>query len=96
MDRADPEVHAQLVAMLDTETRSRNIIYHDLRHRNLGDLHWVEVHLLFPKDTSIQDAHRMATEIEGVIEAGLEPGAYVSTHLEAIEDHASVHEHVRH
>jgi len=96
MDRADPEVHRKLVAILDEETASRRILYHDLRHRSLGDLHWVELHLLFPKDISIQDAHRMATDIEHVVQKKLEPGAYVSTHLEAIEDHAIVHEKLQH
>lgn len=96
MDRADPAVHRQLVAILDEETAARNILYHDLRHRCLGDMHWVEVHLLFPKNTSIQHAHQMATAIENVIQEKLEPGAYVSTHLESIEDHASVHEKVEH
>jgi cation diffusion facilitator family transporter len=92
MDRAIPEVQTQLVEILDRETRSRNIVYHDLRHRSLGDFHSVELHLLFPKDTSVQDAHRTATAIERIIEASLEPGARVTTHLEAIEDHADVHE----
>jgi cation diffusion facilitator family transporter len=96
MDTADPAVHKKLVGILDEETRARAILYHNLRHRSLGDLHWVEVHLLFPKDTSVQQAHRMATEIEHVIQEALEPGAYVNTHLESIEDHALVHENVHH
>jgi len=92
MDRAIPEIQTQLVEILDRETHSRNIVYHDLRHRCLGDLHSVELHLLFPKDTSVQEAHRTATVIERIIEESLEPGARVTTHLEAIEDHADVHE----
>jgi divalent metal cation (Fe/Co/Zn/Cd) transporter len=96
MDTADAEVHEQARAILDAETSSRNIRYHKLRHRNLGDFHWVELHLLFPKNTTVQEAHRIATEIETKIENSLDPGAYVTTHLEAIEDHEIVHSNARH
>ena len=91
MDAADPQVQRQLIDILERETRERRIQYHHLRHRSLGDLHWVDFHLLFPQDTSIRDAHRAATEIEKVIETTLEPGAHVTSHLEAIEDHTEVH-----
>ena len=91
MDAADPRVQKQLIDILEKETQERSIQYHHLRHRSLGDLHWVDFHLLFPQDTSIRDAHRAATEIEKVIETTLEPGAHVTSHLEAIEDHTEVH-----
>jgi hypothetical protein len=38
--------------------------------------------LLFPKDVSLVEAHRTATQIERVIETSLEPRAFVTTHLE--------------
>jgi cation diffusion facilitator family transporter len=91
MDHADPAAQAKLTAILDRETRQRGLSYHQLRHRNLGDAHWVEVHLLFPEGASLAAAHRIATEIEQVIEAGLEPRAYVTTHLESATDHSTVH-----
>lgn len=91
MDSADPEINAQLIEILDRETKKHDIHYHNLLHRNLGYLHWVELHLLFPKNTSVSDAHRTATEIERVIDEGLEPGARITTHLESIEDHGEIH-----
>ena len=91
MDAADPQVQKQLIDILEKQTQERGIEYHHLRHRSLGDLHWVDFHLLFPQDTTIRDAHRVATEIEKVIETTLEPGAHVTSHLEAIEDHTEVH-----
>jgi cation diffusion facilitator family transporter len=91
MDTADPTAHAKLTEVLDRETGVRGMSYHSLRHRNLGDAHWVEVHLLFPSDSSLAEAHRTATDIENVIEASLEPRAFVTTHLECALDHDALH-----
>ncbi len=91
MDKADPVAQATLNALLDQETRRHGLSYHQLRHRNLGDAHRVEVHLLFPPGVALVDAHRVATEIEDVIEGSLQPSAYVTTHLECASDHAHLH-----
>ncbi len=91
MDATDPETHLKLVALLDAETGRQGVGYHDLRHRNLGDAQRVVVHLLFPAHLSIRDAHAIATRIEETVEATLNPGSQVITHLEAAEDHTDVH-----
>lgn len=91
MDVADPEIHGKIVALLDDEVKRHGIQYHDVRHRDLGSKYWVEVHLLFPESTTIREAHRIATSIEESVAATLESRAYVTTHLEAIEDHDRVH-----
>jgi cation diffusion facilitator family transporter len=93
MDTADSAVQKQLIELLDRETSKHGITYHQLRHRNLGDSHWVDVHLVFPDKISLADAHRTATEIEGVVEASLEPRAAMTTHLESASDHDDVHLH---
>lgn len=93
MDKADPEAQKQLVEILDRETKQRGLTYHHLRHRHIGDAHWVEVHLLFAEGVSLANAHRIATEIERVIEVSLELRAYVSTHLECASDHDDLHPH---
>lgn len=95
MDRADPAAQAKLTEILDRETRARGLSYHHLRHRNLGDAHWVELHLLFPEGASLAAAHRTATEIERTIERSLESRAYVTTHLECASDHQELHPHER-
>ncbi len=64
MDKADPLAQAKLLEILDRETQQRGLSYHKLRHRNMGDSHWVEVHLLFPEGASLAEAHRIATSIE--------------------------------
>lgn len=91
MDRADPKAHRQLVEILDREAGSRGISYHALRHRNIGDAHWVEVHLMFPDDSLLAEAHRTATAIEKSIESSLVPRAHVTTHLECQTDHDEIH-----
>ncbi|MFZ4778825.1 MAG: cation diffusion facilitator family transporter [Terrimicrobiaceae bacterium] len=91
MDEAEPEAHRALIEILDRETAQRGLTYHNLRHRNLGDAHGVELHLIFPEGESLTDAHRVATEIEKVIEASLPPRAFVTTHLESASDHGEHH-----
>ncbi|HNQ89937.1 MAG TPA: cation diffusion facilitator family transporter [Verrucomicrobiota bacterium] len=91
MDSADPEVGRRLTALLDRITAERNVTYHQLRHRNIGDAHWIELHLLFPEGISLAEAHRQATEIERAIETEITPCASVTTHLECRADHDQVH-----
>jgi cation diffusion facilitator family transporter len=91
MDTADPLVQERLESLLTEHTARHGIDFHDLRHRDVGNGHRVEVHLLFPDEMSVRDAHRIATEIEHIIEESLEPRAYVLTHLEAVDDHELVH-----
>ncbi len=88
MDAADPRTHRRLVELLEGESRKQGIGYHDLRHRNIGDAHWVQVHLQFPGETSIHEAHRIATVVEKTVKAALEPGSHIITHLEPFEDSA--------
>jgi cation diffusion facilitator family transporter len=91
MDTAEPAINLQLKEILDRETARHGIQYHDLRHRDLGGAHWVEVHLLYPGAMPLRRAHQIATCVEEEIEHRLEPTARVFTHLEAIEDHQTVH-----
>ncbi len=91
MDTADPAIHQRLIELLDRETGRHQIAYHELRHRSLGSVYWVDVHLLFAQSLPIGHAHRIATAIEQVLEESLEPPAHVTTHLEALEDHNHVH-----
>ncbi len=93
MDVAEPQVQRELEAVLDEETRSLGVGYHELRHRNLGDGHWVDLHLLFDDNTSIREAHAKATRIENRIKEALKPRATVTTHLEPKKDHERIHGH---
>jgi cation diffusion facilitator family transporter len=82
MDRADPEVEAELRRMLDAETSARGLAWHNLRHRSSGRTQWVEFHLVFPDDTSVRDAHEAATAVERRVSESLGSKTRVISHLE--------------
>lgn len=93
MDTADPQVQRQVEDILKREAAQYGLGYHSLRHRSLGTRQLVEVHLLFPENTPIREAHQTATVIEQAIESTLQPCGEVTTHLESIEGHREAHEH---
>jgi cation diffusion facilitator family transporter len=87
MDAADPAVHREIEKIVTTETNRHGITHHNLRHRNIGDAYLVELHLAFPSNILLRDAHRVATEIEESLEKNIHPAAHVTTHLECEGDH---------
>jgi cation diffusion facilitator family transporter len=92
MDERDPKLEQQLRRALNEETSKRGLDYHEFRSRNTGASVWVEVHLLFPKETTIEQAHWQATEIEGAIKAKMSVPVRFTTHLEPIERHNETHQ----
>ena len=91
MDMASPEMDRQLKDLLQRETERHGISYHALRHRDSGKAHWIDVHLLFPDDISLKEAHRVATEIEKTVCAALDRAVIITTHLECDGDHDAMH-----
>jgi cation diffusion facilitator family transporter len=91
LDYADPLISRNLRQHLDAATAELNLRYHDLRFRFTGQRLLVQVHLLFPYRTPIGEAHRIATELEDRLSAAMGMPTEVSTHLEALEDHGTVH-----
>ncbi len=91
MDYSDPAVGRQIRQRLDEICGELGLHYHGLRFRNAGYRHMIEVHLLFPSQTELGEAHRLATLIERRLPEKLELPAEVVTHLEALEDHGEVH-----
>lgn len=91
MDERDPKMEQQLRRALNEETRKRGVDYHEFRSRQTGTSVWVDVHLLFPKDTTIETAHLQATEIEGAITSQMPMPVKITTHLEPIEQHDEAH-----
>lgn len=92
MDEADPAIAGQLDEAMNRETEARGVSFHALRHRNSGHLHHVDVHLLFPDDILLRDAHLRATEIERAVIAAMPVKMQIITHLETLGDHDKVHE----
>lgn len=91
LDYADPAVGRKLRERLDQLCHEHQAEYHGVRFRMTGQRLLIEVHLLFPHQTPVGEAHRIATLIEEKLPQSLEIPAEVLTHLESLEDHADVH-----
>jgi cation diffusion facilitator family transporter len=94
LDYSDPETGRKIREQLDRICSELNIQYHGVRFRTTGYRQIIEVHLLFPRQTSISEAHALATLVEERLPEELGFPAEAMTHLEALEDHADVHHHL--
>jgi cation diffusion facilitator family transporter len=91
LDRADPQAGRTIRSCLDELSVRHGFAYHGLRFRSAGHRLFVDVHLLFPFDTPLGEAHSVATEVEEQISASLDVPSEILTHLESAEDHARHH-----
>lgn len=91
MDWVDPKTDQEVRAALDAISETQNVPYHALRIRNTGRGVNIEVHLLLPYQTPLGEAHHSATKVEVLLEKALPYPVYISTHLEAMEDHQEIH-----
>jgi len=91
LDYSDPKAGRKIRDKLDSLCSELNIQYHGVRFRTTGYRQIIDVHLLFPRLTSVSEAHRLATILEERLPIDLGTPAEVITHLECLEDHADVH-----
>jgi cation diffusion facilitator family transporter len=91
MDYADPSLGSSLGEGLHSLCSELGVQYHGVRFRSTGHRTMVEVHLLFPYEVSLGEAHRIATVIEERLPQQFEFPVEVVTHLEALEDHGQIH-----
>ena len=91
MDEGNKETADAIKKVLDQETISRGLEYHQLRYRESGNVLWLEFHLLFPKGTLLETAHNIATDLEITIKKNLNAQANIITHLEPLDVHDEVH-----
>jgi cation diffusion facilitator family transporter len=91
LDYSDPEAGKKIREELDVICSDLNLQYHGVRFRTTGYRQIIEVHLLFPSETPVSEAHRQATALEERLPNALGMPAEVITHLESLEDHAEVH-----
>jgi cation diffusion facilitator family transporter len=91
MDYSEPAVQLRIQKELETLCSELGVQCHAIRIRSTGSRLIVHVHLLFPYHTKLGEAHKVATEVEERLPLRLEMPAEIVTHLEAIEDHSSVH-----
>jgi cation diffusion facilitator family transporter len=91
LDYSDPKAGRNIRNKLDAICSELAIQYHGVRFRTTGYRQIIEVHLLFPRLTTVSAAHSLATILEERLPAELGTPAEVITHLESLEDHADVH-----
>jgi len=91
LDYSDPKAGRRIRDKLDSICAELAIEYHGVRFRTTGRRQIIEVHLLFPRLTTVSEAHRLATVLEERLSAEVGMPAEVITHLECLEDHAEVH-----
>lgn len=83
MDKTNPELEEKAIATLRAFCSGHGIAFHQLRLRESGASVYIDFHLQFPDDTSIQQAHDVATQAERAVAAAMEKPADVISHLES-------------
>lgn len=91
MDAKDDRLHQLILETLSSKTQELKINFHQLRHRCSGNKVFVEFHLLFPKDITVDLAHRQATIIEVELHNNISQELEVISHLEPLETHDEIH-----
>lgn len=91
LDYSDPETGKRIREKLDQICHELGVDYHGVRYRTTGYREIIEVHLLFPHEAPVGEAHRLATLLEERLATELGKPAEVSTHLESLDDHEDVH-----
>jgi len=84
MDEADPDATQALLDELATAKEEGVIAeFHQVRHRRSGDQVWIEYHLMFPGDMTIEEAHARSHDVEDQVDALFpDDEVHVTAHLE--------------
>ena len=91
MDHALPSAEQRSLERVLETYRPEGVSFHRIRTRQGGRRSFVSLHVLVPGAWSVVQAHRLADRVERDIRSVL-PGALVTTHVEPIEDPASLDE----
>lgn len=91
MDERDEKQDARIRTVLAEKLPEGILGWHGLRHRTAGRTTWVELHVLFDKDTRLEIAHDIGTELEKRIIQAVDGDAVVTLHLEPEQTHSQAH-----
>lgn len=92
MDTADEDQDKRIQQVLDSDLPAGVRGWHGLRHRTAGKTTWIELHALFNKEITLDEAHDIATELEKRLIHAVEGDAIVTIHLEPEENHNQAHD----
>ncbi len=90
MDATINEADLKLITDYLNELKTEKVDYHSLMTRQAGQRKFISLHLLIPGEWSVQQGHDYAENIEETIEDMFAEPVTVSTHIEPIEDPASM------
>ena len=90
MDAKLPEDDHQAIETVMANYREKGVDFHALRTRQAAARRFVSVHILFPGDWTIHDAHHIAEDFENDVRTVLGGVTTVFTHLEPVEDELSM------
>lgn len=85
MDVALPQEEIAQIQSIIAEVAGPDTPYHGLRTRKAGARRFVDLHLLIPGSTTVQEAHDLVEKMEAAIRQRL-PNTLVTVHVEPIED----------
>lgn len=89
MDESIPEEQLKLVEAVLESYRQQGLDFHALRTRQAGMRAFITLHVLVPGGWTVQQGHDWLEKIEADIMRAI-PRAHVTTHLEPMEDPASL------
>jgi cation diffusion facilitator family transporter len=86
MDASNPELDHRARTALQQFCEFEHLTFHRFRLRESGTCVYIDVHLQFPEDMSIEAAHTLASRAELVIANSIGQYADITTHLEPAND----------
>jgi cation diffusion facilitator family transporter len=88
LDAALPAAEQEAIRQVLNQYESQGIQYHALRTRQAGTRSFISLHVLVPRDWSVQRGHDLLEHLERDLR-GAVPGAQLFTHLEPQGDPAA-------
>lgn len=79
-----PKAEEQAIISSISEHTTQLAGFHEVRTRKSGSMRFVDLHLMLPKNTSVEDAHKMCDHLEEDIKGKLS-NASVTIHVEPCE-----------
>ena len=90
MDASISEIEIDQVKKYLDSLKEKNITYHSLMTRQAGQRKFISFHLLVPGAWTVQQGHENADIIEETIEDMFDEPVTVTSHIEPVEDPASL------
>jgi cation diffusion facilitator family transporter len=86
MDASNPELEHRARSVLQQFCDFEHLTFHRFRLRESGTCVYIDVHLQFPDNMSVEEAHKLATRAERVVTDALAQNTDMTTHLEPMND----------